>query len=63
MSATATRLHVRGLHEQVTDQELRQRFEPFGKVLSVDVIRNAKGHCKGFGYVDIEATENALKHL
>lgn len=58
---STVRLHVGGLHEQITDKELQQRFEGFGKVTEVEVIRNSKGNCKGFGYVTFEADESVLK--
>lgn len=59
--AETVRLHVSGLHEQLTDKELHQRFEAFGKLTSVEVIRDAKGRCKGFGYVTFEGDDSVLK--
>ena len=58
---TSVRLHIGGLHELVTDKELQQRFESFGKISDVQVIRNAQGRCKGFGYVTLDGDENLLK--
>eukprot|EP01096_Ripella_sp_DP13-Kostka_P002526 TRINITY_DN1337_c0_g1_i1.p1 TRINITY_DN1337_c0_g1~~TRINITY_DN1337_c0_g1_i1.p1 ORF type:complete len:516 (-),score=269.04 TRINITY_DN1337_c0_g1_i1:144-1631(-) len=53
------RWFVGGLPESCTDADLRSKFEPFGiTVESVDVRRDKKTKlCKGFGYLDLEATE------
>lgn len=53
------RLFVGGLPESCSDADLCSKFEPFGiTVESVDVRRDKKTKlCKGFGYLDLEATE------
>ena len=54
------RLCVRGLPDDVNDDDVRARFAPFGDVRSVDLIRDtALGgqRCRGFAFVEMEATE------
>lgn len=62
----ATRLHVQGLAPETTTKELATRFDPFGEVSGVVVVRaraNADGTydestaSKGFGYVTLHARD------
>ncbi len=48
------RIYVGNLSYQVTDEELRQAFEPFGEVASASVIMDKfSGQSKGFGFVEM----------
>ena len=54
------RIYVGNLSYQVTDEELRQAFEPFGTVASANVIMDKfSGQSKGFGFVEMPARAEA----
>ncbi|OLP78827.1 Polyadenylate-binding protein, cytoplasmic and nuclear [Symbiodinium microadriaticum] len=54
-------LYVKGLHEDITDEDLRKLFEPFGHVLSASAPSDANGKCRGFGFVNFGSLEEATK--
>lgn len=44
----------------VTDQDLRQFFEPYGEVVTINVSVNPEtGHPNGFGFVDMPERSSA----
>ena len=48
-------LYVGNLSRDVSGDELRQEFFPFGKVISVSIIKNKfNGESKGFAFVEME---------
>ncbi len=48
------KIYVGNLSFEVTQDELRQEFEAFGEVASVDVITDKySGRSKGFGFVEM----------
>jgi len=48
------KIYVGNLSFEVTEEELRQEFEAFGKVMSVDIITDKySGRSKGFGFVEM----------
>jgi cold-inducible RNA-binding protein len=48
------KIYVGNLSSEVTEQELRQEFEAFGKVESVSVITDKySGRSKGFAFVEM----------
>ncbi len=50
------KIYVGNLSYEVTEEELRQEFEAFGKVESVNVIMDKySGRPKGFGFVEMPA--------
>lgn len=54
------RIYVGNLSYQVTDEELRQAFEPFGEVSSANVIMDKfSGQSKGFGFVEMPTKSEA----
>ena len=54
------RIFVGRLSGDVTDDDLRQAFEPFGKVDSAEVVREKfSSESKGFGFVEMPAPEEA----
>ncbi|KAJ3416291.1 nucleolar protein 8 [Chytridiales sp. JEL 0842] len=56
------RLYVGGINETVTENELRTRFQPFGKIIAADLKPGGpQGQFKGFSYVSIETTPTQLK--
>lgn len=64
-----TNIHISGLSFFCTDEELRQAFVPFGRVLLAQVLRDAHGHSLGLGIVhmsrnqEVENVFNAQQHF
>ncbi|KAJ0010178.1 hypothetical protein Pint_34337 [Pistacia integerrima] len=58
-SGGARRLYVGNLHFNMTEDQLRQVFEPFGSVELVQLPLDETGHCKGFGFVQFSRLEDA----
>ena len=53
-------IYVGNLSRDVTDEELRKEFEAFGKVESVNVIKDKySGQSRGFGFVEMAAKTEA----
>ena len=51
-------IYVGNLAREVTDEELRQEFEPFGQVTSVNIIKDRySGQSRGFGFVEMATKE------
>ncbi|XP_024016432.1 RNA-binding protein 39 isoform X5 [Eutrema salsugineum] len=62
-SGGARRLYVGNLHVNMSEDDLRKVFEPFGSVELVQVPRDETGHCKGFGFVQFARLEDARNAL
>ncbi|XP_058004597.1 uncharacterized protein LOC110664425 isoform X2 [Hevea brasiliensis] len=62
-SGGARRLYVGNLHFNITEDQLRQVFEPFGTVELVQLPLDETGHCKGFGFVQFARLEDARNAL
>ncbi|PKA55658.1 Nucleolin 1 [Apostasia shenzhenica] len=59
-SGGARRLYVGNLHFYMTEDQLRQVFEPFGTVELVQLPLDPEtGHCKGFGFVQFTRLDDA----
>ena len=53
-------IYVGNLSYEVTEEDLRPAFEPFGQVDSVNIIKNkSSGQSKGFGFVEMPSMEEA----
>lgn len=53
-------IHVGNLARDITDDELRQAFAAFGRVDSINVIRDRySGVPKGFGFVEMSNDDEA----
>jgi RNA recognition motif-containing protein len=53
-------IYIGNLSQQVTEEDLREAFEAFGNVKSVNIIKDKfSGVSKGFGFVEIEAKSEA----
>lgn len=49
-------IYVGNLPHEVTDEELREAFEAFGQVTSVNIIKDRySGQSRGFGFVEMPA--------
>ncbi|XP_047089171.1 RNA-binding protein 39-like isoform X1 [Lolium rigidum] len=59
-SGGARKLYVGNLHSNITEEQLRQVFEPFGLVELVQLpVDPLTGLCKGFGFVQFARLEDA----
>uniref|UniRef100_A0A7E4UV50 RRM domain-containing protein n=1 Tax=Panagrellus redivivus TaxID=6233 RepID=A0A7E4UV50_PANRE len=55
-----TNLYIRGLEPDMTDAQLREMCEPYGKIKSTKAIMDKiTNRCKGYGFVDFESAEAA----
>ncbi len=53
-------IYVGSLSYNVTEEDLKQAFEPFGEVESVRIIKDMyTGRSKGFGFVEMPAKSDA----
>jgi len=54
------RIYVGNLSSEITEEELRQEFEAFGEVESVNIITDKiSGRPKGFGFVEMASKSEA----
>lgn len=57
---TAMNIYVGNLSYDVTEDDLKQAFESFGKVESANIIKDKySGRSKGFGFVEMPSDEEA----
>ncbi|MCD6081268.1 RNA-binding protein [candidate division WOR-3 bacterium] len=60
-------IYIGNLAREVTEDELRTLFEPFGEVTRVVIIKDRySGESRGFGFVEMPsraAAEKAMKEL
>ncbi|KAG1369821.1 RNA-binding protein 39 [Cocos nucifera] len=58
--AAARKIYVGNLHFNITEDQLRQVFEPFGPVELVQLpVDLETGHCKGYGFIQVEHAKAA----
>ena len=58
------KMYVSNLGFHVTEADLLKLFEPFGKVASAKVVLDRdSGRSRGFGFVEMEADEEAEKAM
>ncbi len=58
------KLYVGNLNFKVTEDDLRELFGAYGEVAQVTLVRdNATGRARGFGFVEMNAPEDAQKAL
>jgi RNA recognition motif-containing protein len=57
-------LYVGNLAREVSEDDLKQAFESFGQVESVNIIKDRfSGESRGFGFVEMPSKEDALKAM
>ena len=49
-----TKLYLGGLATNTSTSDIEAKFEAFGKVVAIDLRRNAVGESKGFCYITFE---------
>ena len=53
-------IYVGNLSREVTEEELRQAFEAFGQITSVNIIKDRySGESRGFGFVEMATKSEA----
>jgi len=53
-------IYVGNLSPEITEQELREAFNAFGQVTSVNIIKDRySGHSRGFGFVEMPTKAEA----
>ena len=56
-----TNIFVKNIEENVTDEQLKELFEPHGPILSIILQKDQDGHSRGFGFVNYENHGDASK--
>ncbi|KAF7653699.1 hypothetical protein LDENG_00079660 [Lucifuga dentata] len=56
-----TNVYIKNFGEDYTDDKLKEVFSAFGTTLSVRVMRDERGHSRGFGFVNYANHEDAQK--
>lgn len=57
-------IYVGNLANQATEEDLRQAFEAFGQVESVNIIKDKfSGEPRGFGFVEMPSRQEAQKAI
>lgn len=54
-------LYIKNLDDDMDDDKLRSLFDSFGTITSAKIMRDTKGHTKGFGFVCYSTPEEATK--
>ncbi|KAK9153832.1 hypothetical protein Sjap_001312 [Stephania japonica] len=58
-----TNLYMKNLDPDLTEEVLLEKFSEFGKVTSLLVSKDGDGNSKGFGFVNFESHDNAVKAM
>lgn len=61
MKANFTNVYVKNLSAETDSAKFRELFEPFGTITSVHLETDHEGKLRGFGFVNFENHESALK--
>ncbi|XP_029993985.1 polyadenylate-binding protein 1-like [Sphaeramia orbicularis] len=56
-----TNVYIKNFGEDYNDEKLKQVFSAFGRTLSVRVMKDERGHSRGFGFVNFANHEDAQK--
>jgi cold-inducible RNA-binding protein len=59
----AKRIYVGNLSYRTNEDSLRQLFGGIGEVVSVKIITDESGRSKGFGFVEMNSDEEAVKAI
>lgn len=61
LKANFTNVFVKNFGTEYSEEELNKLFEPYGAITSLYFEKDAEGNSKGFGFVNFESHEAALK--
>lgn len=61
LKANFTNVYVKNLNLEMTEESFKKLFEPFGTITSSYLEKDQDGKSKGFGFVNFESHEAALK--
>jgi len=50
-------IYIGNLSRDITEVELREQFEKFGRVDSASVVTDRRGVSKGFGFVEMDSSD------
>ncbi|KAI8970499.1 hypothetical protein BDB01DRAFT_845385 [Pilobolus umbonatus] len=53
---TTKRIYIGGLHESITEDNIKDRFHKYGEIVNVDVAKDCENHCRGFAHMSIVTT-------
>ncbi|KAG7228206.1 hypothetical protein INR49_013369 [Caranx melampygus] len=56
-----TNVYIKNFGEDYSDEKLKEVFSAFGRTLSVRVMKDERGHSRGFGFVNFANHEDAQK--
>ena len=58
------RLYVGNLSRDVTEEDLKEAFKPFGQITEVTIVKDKFNNApKGFGFVEMPVQEEAKKAI
>ncbi|KAJ0537064.1 putative RNA recognition motif domain, nucleotide-binding alpha-beta plait domain superfamily [Helianthus annuus] len=58
-----TNVYVKNLDKDFTESSLREKFSEYGKITSAVIMNDAEGKSRGFGFVNFESQESAMKAI
>ncbi|CAM9024685.1 unnamed protein product [Wickerhamomyces anomalus] len=58
-----TNVYVKNIDLEATDDEIKDLFTPFGAITSISVEKDQEGKSRGFGFVNFEEHEAAVKAI
>lgn len=61
LKANFTNVFVKNFGTEFSEEELSKLFEPYGSITSLYFEKDAEGNSKGFGFVNFENHESAVK--
>jgi polyadenylate-binding protein len=61
MKANYTNIYVKNIDLAYTEEEFEKLFAPYGKITSIYLEKDQEGKSKGFGFVNFEEHDSAVK--
>ncbi|CUM63071.1 uncharacterized protein PRCAT00000636001 [Priceomyces carsonii] len=61
MKANFTNIYVKNIDLDYSEEDFENLFSPYGKITSIYLEKDAEGNSKGFGFVNFENHESAVK--
>lgn len=61
MKANYTNIYVKNIDLAFSEEEFEKLFTPYGKITSIYLEKDQEGKSKGFGFVNFENHESAVK--